>query len=40
MARVLWPLTGAADHMLFYGAYIGIAGAVRGLVVACPPDWP
>jgi len=31
MARVLWPLTGAADHMLFYGAYIGIAGAVAAL---------
>ncbi len=31
VARVLWPLTGAADHMLFYGAYIGIAGAVAAL---------
>src|SRR6056297_218070 len=31
MARVLWPLTGAADHMLLYGAYIGIAGAVAAL---------
>lgn len=31
MARVIWPLTGAADHMLFYGAYIGIAAAVVAL---------
>ena len=40
MARVLWPLTGAADHMLFYGALYRHCRRSRGLSGGLPPDWP